>query len=72
MSWDLNEERRRHTATVKELQAVRALNAELFHIAKRWAALDRGSWNPQRHALEKAALLADTSLVIDHAEGRDA
>ena len=37
---------------------------QLFDIAKRWAALDGGSWNIDRHAREKSELLADTKALI--------
>lgn len=42
---------------------------ELLSIAKRWAALDGGSWHVDRHAREKAELLADTKALISLAEG---
>lgn len=41
---------------------------DLLSIAKRWAALDAGSWHVDRHAAEKAELLADTRAAIDKAE----
>lgn len=40
----------------------------LLSIAKRWAAIDGGSWHPERHAREKAELLADTLAAIAQAE----
>ena len=42
----------------------------LLSIAKRWAALDGGSWHLVRHASEKNELLADTGRAIAEAEGR--
>ncbi|MFG1417219.1 hypothetical protein V5F38_05320 [Xanthobacter sp. V0B-10] len=44
---------------------------DLLSIAKRWAALDGGAWNVERHAAEKAELLADTKATIAKAEGRN-
>jgi hypothetical protein len=41
---------------------------ELLSIAARWAALDGGAWNVQRHAAEKAELLADTKAIIARIE----
>ena len=43
---------------------------ELLSIARRWAALDAGSWHADRHAAEKANLLAATRAAIALAEGR--
>ena len=43
---------------------------ELLSIARRWAALDAGAWHADRHAFEKAELLADTRAAIALAEGR--
>lgn len=37
---------------------------DLLSIAKRWAALDGGSWNVERHAREKSELEADTLAAI--------
>jgi hypothetical protein len=37
---------------------------ELLSIAKRWAALDGGAWNVERHAAEKAKLIQDTQTAI--------
>lgn len=45
--------------------------AELLHIAKRWAALDGGAWHVERHAREKAELLADTKALISKAEAAE-
>lgn len=42
---------------------------ELLSIAERWAALDGGAWHVQRHASEKAELLADTAAAIAKATG---
>lgn len=44
---------------------------DLLSIAKRWAAIDGGAWNVQRHAQEKKELLADTRAAIAKAEGRE-
>ncbi len=41
---------------------------DLLSIAKRWAALDGGSWQGDRHACEKAELLADTRTAIAKTE----
>lgn len=38
--------------------------AELEGIAKRWAAIDAGSWHPNRYASDKAELLADTRQAL--------
>lgn len=38
--------------------------ANLLSIAKRWVALDAGSWNVSRHASEKSELLSDTRKAI--------
>jgi hypothetical protein len=46
-----------------------AATPELLSIAERWAALDGGAWHVQRHANEKAELLADTAAVIAKATG---
>lgn len=37
---------------------------DLLSIARRWAALDGGAWHAERHASEKAELLADTLAAI--------
>ncbi len=37
---------------------------KLLAIAQRWAALDGGSWDVQRHASEKAELIRDTHAAI--------
>ncbi len=42
---------------------------ELLSIARRWVALDGGSWHVVRHASDKAQLLADTAAVIAKTEG---
>jgi len=42
----------------------------LLSIAKRWGALDGGSWNVDRHAREKQELLEDTRAAIAKAEGK--
>lgn len=41
---------------------------ELLSIARRWAALDAGGWHPDRHAADKAELLAATRAAIAKAE----
>lgn len=41
---------------------------DLLSIAKRWLALDAGSWHPVRYARERAELLADTQAAIAKAE----
>lgn len=41
---------------------------DLLSIAKRWAALDGGSWHVERHAKEKGELLKDTAAAIAKAE----
>ncbi len=41
-----------------------AASWELLSIARRWAALDAGSWAVARHANEKAELLRDTRAII--------
>lgn len=40
----------------------------LVSIARRWVALDAGSWHPDRHAAEKKDLIADTEAAIARAE----
>ncbi len=42
---------------------------DLLFIAQRWAAIDGGSWHVERHAREKAELLADTATAIAKATG---
>jgi hypothetical protein len=42
---------------------------ELLAIAQRWGALDGGAWHVERHAAEKAELLADTRGAIAKATG---
>lgn len=42
---------------------------DLLSLVKRWAALDGGSWHPDRHATNKAELLAETRDAIAKAEG---
>lgn len=49
---------------------LRALNAEMLAVAKRWRALDGGAWHVDRHAAEKAELLRDTEAAIAKAEGQ--
>lgn len=46
-----------------------AVAPKLLSIAERWAALDGGAWHVQRHANEKAELLADTAAAIAAATG---
>jgi len=41
----------------------------LLSLAERWAALDGGAWAVDRHAREKAELLADTRAAIARAKG---
>lgn len=36
----------------------------LLSIAKRWVALDSGSWNADRHERDKRILIADTRAAI--------
>lgn len=43
---------------------------DLLDIAKRWAALDGGAWDVQRHAAEKRDLISDTQAAITKAESR--
>ncbi len=43
---------------------------DLLFIAQRWAAIDGGSWHVERHAREKAELLADTNTAIAKATGQ--
>lgn len=43
---------------------------DLLSIARRWAALDGGSWHVERHANDKKELLADTNAAIAKAEMR--
>lgn len=45
-----------------------AASPDLLSIAERWAALDSGSWHPDRHAADKAQLLADTRAAIAKAK----
>lgn len=42
---------------------------DLLNIARRWAALEGGSWNTERLARETDALLADTVAAIAKATG---
>lgn len=44
--------------------------AELLSLLQRWAALDAGAWLVERHADEKARLLADTRAAIAKAENK--
>jgi hypothetical protein len=55
---------------LEALAVARGASPDLLSIAKRWAALDGGAWNVERHAAEKAALLADTKAAIAEAEER--
>ena len=41
---------------------------DLLSIAKQWAAIDGGAWHVERHAAEKAELLADTRAAIAKAQ----
>lgn len=63
-----------NTHVPKELAAfvVCAANChhDLLSVAKRWSALDAGSWNVERYAAEKAELLTDTRAIIAKTEGR--
>lgn len=40
---------------------------KLLHLASRWAALDGGAWHVERHAREKAELLAETEAAVREA-----
>lgn len=42
---------------------------ELLSLAKRWIALDGGSWNVERHASERFTLRNETRDLIAKAEG---
>lgn len=42
---------------------------DLLALLQRWSALDGGSWHVERHAREKAELLADTRAAIAKATG---
>ena len=53
---------------VELLTSARAQRDELLQIARRWSALDGGAWHVQRHASEKAELLADTRAAIAKSE----
>lgn len=37
---------------------------EMLSLLRRWAALDAGAWHPDRHASNKAELLAETNAAI--------
>lgn len=54
----------------RELIRLRAINADLVAIAKRWAALDGGSWH-ERYARAMDELRQDTAAVIAKAKGED-
>lgn len=41
-----------------------ALIEELVSIAKRWAALDGGSWHPERYMQDRNELITDTRSVL--------
>lgn len=60
--------------TLSEIVAGRARKAEptpdLLSLLKRWAALDGGIWDVERHARSKAQLLIETRAAIAKAEGR--
>jgi hypothetical protein len=40
---------------------------ELLHLVRCWAALDAGAWHVERHAHEKAGLIAKTEAAIKKA-----
>lgn len=40
----------------------------LLSIARRWSAMDGGTWLVERHAREEAELLADTRAIIAKVE----
>lgn len=44
---------------------------DLLSIAKRWNALDGGSWHVERHARDKEELIVATRAAIAKAEGSD-
>ena len=54
-------------ASKEELERITEQMSEWRSVARRWHALDAGSWHVQRHDAEKAALLEDTRAVIDRA-----
>lgn len=58
-------------ADVDTLENARLIAAapELLSIAQRWAAIDGGAWHVERHAREKAELLAETRAAIAKALG---
>ena len=56
-------------STVDANASMIAAAPRLLAIAERWAALDGGSWHVQRHANEKAELLAETIAAIAAATG---
>lgn len=53
------------------LRATIRSEPDLLSIAKRWIALDGGTWNVERHAREKAELLKDTAAAIAKASGSE-
>lgn len=57
-------------ALTELLARARAQRDELLQIARRWSALDGGAWHVQRHASEKAELLADTRAALAKVEDK--
>lgn len=54
-------------ASKEEVERITEQMSEWRSVARRWYALDGGSWHVERHAAEKADLLEDTRALIDKA-----
>jgi len=51
--------------------ALIAAAPKLLGLLQQWAALDGGDWNVERHAREKAELLAETRATITEVIGKE-
>ena len=60
----VNRRRDEYEANIRLIAAA----PELLSIARHWVALDSGAWHAERHAAEKAELLADTLAAIAKAQ----
>lgn len=57
-------------AAKEEKERITEQMGEWRSVARRWYALDAGSWHVQRHDAEKAALQEETRAVIENDEGQ--
>lgn len=57
-------------ATARANARLIAAAPDLLSLLRHWSALDSGAWAVDRHAREKAELLADTRAAIAKAEAR--